>query len=527
MTATAAGLFLLAASAFRSVRVVFASVSARTSLLGEARRRANRLEKRQRECVFLESAVRATEATLANTETFLAAQRGRADSAEERLEQIAASRQQLDDAAREIRERRRELAEKERELEEERRRAGRDGEVLMKMEVELEKSKDGVEALEKVAEKEKKRLEEEEREQKAKLEEANRETTRLETLLVEKEKQLAREREERDRYMQKHAEAERALEIASGSLERAVTDLEERRKRIEQMEAEAKRVELEAKRKKEGMMAVVKGEVDSGEIEVSMETVQIHRQKCEEAMEKGDEHYKSKLNDINSMKSLLGQRDAELDDLRSRLQTVEKAKSVLSVDETEKADNATIKPESREDSVANLNNVESSPLPGEGSISSEVASNEYSTDIDTESLSVLSSSGVIQIRSDDDVYATKEGTVTGTAVGEANLHVANGQGSEATTALERTHAITQATPVTSEQRQQPKRRRGRPRKNEASTVIEAGSANPKRGRGRPRKVVSDVEVAGDPAPKRKRGRPRKNTLPPVVLQSENSGNATN
>lgn len=507
VVATAAGLFMLADSALRSVRIAFASIAARTAILGEARRNELWREKRRRECEFLESAVTATEATLENTRRFLTAQRVRADAAEKTLEKIAARRQQLDEAARELRERKKEMIEKECELEEERRKRGVKDAVLVEMEAEMQKGREGVAALEKLARRERDLLKEAGTAQRKKLAGAQRETSRLETLLFEKKSQLERELAERELYFQRHIEAERTLEVASGSLEVAVSDLENRRKRIEDMEAEARVVETQAKRKQEGINAVLMGDVGVDEIKRSIATVKQQQEMYAEAMKAGSETYEAKLSEISEMKDLLEKRDAQLQQLRVKMQgTVARGASqskekVIGVSQ--------IAEETREEAVSKAARSTSFTANGDTSKSGDAETNQGSVDIDMDAAQLLLSSTMIRSDAKDQGVAAVVGT-TALAV-DTGRHRRQSQGNGVELAQVVENARSSAAPAKSESPEvKPKRRRGRPRKSETSAASEKESLQPKRRRGRPRNVEADAIVAAKETPKRKRGRPRKN-----------------
>lgn len=497
---------MLADSALRSVRIAFASIAARTAILGEARRNELWREKRRRECEFLESAVTATEATLENTTTFLTAQRVRADAAEKTLEKIAARRQQLDEAARELRERKKEMMEKESELEEERRKRGVKDAVLIEMEAEMQKGREGVAALEKLARRERDLLKEAGIAQRKKLEGAQRETSRLETLLFEKRSQLERERAERELYFQRHIEAERTLEVASGSLEVAVSDLENRRKCIEDMEAEARLVETQAKRKQEGINAVLMGDVGVDEIKRSIATVKQRQEVYAEAMKAGSETYEAKLSEISEMKALLEKRDAQLQQLRVKMQgnvargASQSKKKVIGVSQIA---------EEKKEAVSKAAKSILFTANGDTSKSGDAETNQGSVDIDMDATQLLLSSTVIRSDAKDQGVAAVVGT-TALAV-DTGRHRRQSQENGIELAQVVENARSSAVPAKSESPEaKPKRRRGRPRKSETSAASEKEPLQPKRRRGRPRKVEADAIVTAKETPKRKRGRPRKN-----------------
>lgn len=506
VAATAAGLFMLAVSALRSVRLAFASVAARSSVLGEARRRALWSEKRRQERLFLESAVNATEATLDNTQTYLAAQRERADAAEKMLEKIAVRRERLDEAARELRDRRKELMEKECELEEERRRKGVKGEALVEMEAELERGREGLNALEKMAERERGLLQEEEATQRERLKNAKKEIARLETLLLENERQLERERAERELYVKKHAEAERTLQVASGSLEVAVSDLEKRRKRIEEMEIEAKTAEVQAKRKQEGINAVLMSDVDVDSIRRSIETVKQQQDVCEEAMIFGKETYQSKLNEITEMRALIAERDAKLKQLHLKMGT----DSTIEVTQGE-GENGTDEMPGVADGMGQAVPAAANKHSFNGNRGNPhfdvFLPDQKTIDIEMHAKEVLFSSGATENDAEEKRTTEDIGMVASKInTGQLPLDSDRSRFASAETLENACSSPASETPIPDIK---PKKRRGRPRKVEAPVTSGTDLLKPKRRRGRPKKVQTQEGVAAEAAPKRKRGRPRK------------------
>lgn len=483
---------------------MLASFVARSFALNDLHRRKQLLASREKERLFLETAVESTQATLENTKTFLKAQQRRLALAHERLTQLEAERNDLDQAADTVRKRRMELVRGEAELEKAKREGGVGRDQLRELEVQMEALRDGLRVNEESVRCERERLEKEEAEQKVAVDAMRDEADRLETVLVEKELQLNAEREERDAFEKRFGEVESELGKRNVEFEKTLVELEERRKRIETIQKETQSLGRLVKKRKSWLMQRASGN-DLQPVEKSSQRLQAEIESTLRSLAVARDNKVEKTKERERLAGLVAHRDAQLSDLRDQL-------TALQQNPTNRVqERGTTESDGKEGlSLAALVNEPYGEIEPFLTHSANLKSGQAEThQAQDDQESVVPDDVTISLWSSDATIAP--------ASEDVNLQSAGPHGQSEVTQDSR-DVVTLTSTVSSDSDLHTKRRRGRPRKTPLPDELK--SKRPKRPRGRPRKLLNDSDPVSTltAEPKRKRGRPRKKPLTPLVPQ---------
>eukprot|EP00177_Eucheuma_denticulatum_P008160 GFKZ01014855.1.p1 GENE.GFKZ01014855.1~~GFKZ01014855.1.p1 ORF type:complete len:631 (+),score=124.35 GFKZ01014855.1:252-2144(+) len=504
LAATAAGLFVLAATAWRSARVVIASFVARSFVLNDFHRRKQLLASREKERLFLETAVDSTQLTLDNTKTFLKAQQKRLAVSTERLRELEVERNELDHAADTVRKRRLELARLEAELDDAKRKGGNGRDDLRELAAKLDRLRDDLRLKEENVRCERERLEKEDAQQKAAVDATRAEADRLESVLVEKEIQLKREREERDAFEKRFGEVEKELGKRNVEFESTLGELEERRRRIESIQKESQSLGRVVKKRKAWLMQRG-GENDLQPVEESSQRLQAEIESTLKSLALARDKKMEKTKERERLAGMVANRDAQISNLKDQLSALQQEATKDAQlrgprENTSKEVLSPAAPVNELDRVLEPFLTQSAASKGDQGESDQKQAFQARMVPDDATMSLWSTDATI-------AHASADG----------NLQSAGPHGRSKVT-QHTGDIVTLTSTVISDSDLHTKRRRGRPRKTPLPDELE--SKRPKRPRGRPRKTSNQDDTGGTPAaePKRKRGRPRKKPLTPLVPQ---------
>lgn len=414
-----------------------------------------RLKDKLREREFLQSAVDATVVTLDDTKEYLRRQVKRANNAESMLQRLVEGKEKIDAIIGRGEQMRLQLVEAESQLGKERLRAKRDEKVIQTLENDIFTRQQELDAFENDVTEAKQALEEIENAERGVLDRIVQERDRLELILQQKTAQLKEEVAARDLCQKAYSNAEHELEETNTAFDDTVLKIEEQRQVIEQTSKEAKKVASVAERKRATLEAVRREEINVTDLEMNVHVLQGEREGTRTLIQALIEKQNAKDTERNLLVREIVARDAKLLELRSKLEELKVAPSVIVNND---ATDVAIRKPLRGNSEAQDDDLDEEPV---GNIWEEK----------------------LGIRDVEDHNAVSERKLT-----------------------EEPQPAQPPAP-------QPKRRRGRPRKTETETKVDGIDEKPKRKPGRPRKAVSATKA--DPAcrPKRKRGRPRKTSIP--------------
>lgn len=457
LAASAAGVFVLVRLAYRSVSNVVTSLTARIEAESRAHTWSEHIAAKQREILFLESAILSTKTTLQNTQSFLVAQKARVEAAEARLSQLGASRERLDAAVDEAHQRKKELTILEYELSAERENVKVNEGELVRLREAIYSTRAELTEFQARIQDERDELRLAEFSQQGKLNEARKQTARLETMVVEKEMELQVEAAERNRHAQAVMSSHEDICESSGMNKEGALDLGADRKQISntEMQLQVLQSDLFGKFRNAG------GDLESSD---------------------------------NRPEAI----DVTLERVREQQETVRALMDEVRFAEIEKSSPSLVL---RNEIAAHAGRLKL--------VHTEAPASEHAERVSTDRMHAGTVRYIPEGTSNvgERPRVAEKVSAAAPVVPALNdaVHIGSARGAAAERNMRTTLPLVEV--VNSEQ--PPKRRRGRPRKNSQSPLTDTASAKPKRGRGRPRKATSPLVNVSEQPLKKKRGRPKK------------------
>lgn len=469
------GFVSTAAYLANTARRVTTAVTTRAKLLMETRNIKSRLQSRERERSFLQSAVDATYATLQNTSSYLEAQRERARIAELRLTQLETQHQDLRDV-----ERRREflaqqLVEAEAELAARKVEFFTDESTLADLRHSVDKHQQTLQHFDVDYKRAQEDLKEAERNAQEALDADCKQFASLEAELNRKDRLIKCAVDATQRANIEIERNEEHVNNLQDGITTALTLIEEQRVSINKMSKRVHEVKSDVERKRDGAL--------SAQQEHSRE----HMQTAIAHISKQQESVKQTLSQLNGraykhqeeqqkLRDALHAKDETLNEIRGKLTQIGLS--------TQLEDTTTV-------TDTTLTNLDS----------------DSNSDSDTDSVGSNSNKP-----NDHRTNSDNESTEGNALILSTNFSVKNkALLSENDADLSSSSEVPATTPTK-------KRPRGRPRKTDKNQEVSTSGEDvkPKRGRGRSRKSTAEVEMTGETTDqlvtKRKRGRPRKSSV---------------
>lgn len=302
IAATAVALFMLAASALRSVRETFEIIRRGAIGVTEMGDLRAKLRKKKQENEFLKSAVDATRASVENMDVFLRVQKRRVEIVEERLERVTKEKEEVENVLKRVKEREAVVDELRIEMEREKK------EGVAEWRVDEIKGK--LEGVERQVNMERNVLQKVQQELRERVEKERKEVAQLREDVRGRNANLDKERRERNIGKERYQLVEQRLEKVRGEFEGTLDELAERRRRIETVEEQTKRIKRIVKKKTQEI-AINEGKL-SHNVKAEIDRLKGERHKFGQLVDHAERGHQNGLGRLQELYKAIADADEKL-----------------------------------------------------------------------------------------------------------------------------------------------------------------------------------------------------------------------